>query len=123
MTEAEARARLEAMVAWNVAPTLTVAEVDDLLDQARRADADGLAPADSGWTPTWHFASAAAAGWRLKAGKVSGEFSFTSDGQTHNRNEVFEMCMAMADRYARGAVGSIPLLPPDPYWDHLVANG
>lgn len=123
MTEEEARARLESMVAWSTAPTLTEAEVDDLLDQARRADSDGLAPDDDGWTPTWHFASAAAAGWRLKAGKVSGEFSFTSDGQTHHRNEVHEMCLAMADRYARGAVGSIPLLRDDPYAADLVGNG
>lgn len=124
MTEEEARARLESMVAWNVAPVLTSGEVDDLLDQARRADSNGLAPGDASWTPTWHFASPAAAGWRLKAGKVANEFSFTSDGQTHNRNEVFEMCMAMADRYARGAVGSIPLLRDDPYaTEHLVGNG
>lgn len=123
MTEAEARARLESMVAWSVAPALTVAEVNDLLNQARRADADGLAPSDTGWTPTWHLASAAAAGWRIKAGKVAHEFSFASDGQTHNRNEVLDMCLKMADRYARGAVGSIPLLKDDPYVGDLVGNG
>lgn len=112
------------MVAWNIAPALTVPEVDDLLDQARRADSYGLAPGDSGWTPTWHFASAAAAGWRLKAGKVTNEFSFSSDGQSHNRNEVHEMCLAMADRYARGGVGSIPLTKDDPYeLENLVGNG
>lgn len=112
------------MVAASVVPTLTTDEVDDLLDQARRADSSGLAPSDDDWEPTWAFGSAAAAGWRLKAGKVTGEFSFASDGQTHNRNEVHEMCLAMADRYSRSAVGSIPLLADDPYAaEYLVGNG
>jgi hypothetical protein len=130
MDETEARTRLESMVAASVAPTLTVDEVDDLLDQARRADVYGIPPTFAGWTPTWAFSSAAAAGWRLKAAKVSGEFSFTSDGQTHNRNEVFEMCLKMADRYARGAVGSVPLVPKgypyvpvDPFEETIVGNG
>lgn len=124
MTEAEARARLESMVAWSVAPTLTIAEVDDLLDQARRADVYGIAPSDTGWTPTWSFSSAAAAGWRLKASKVVPEFDFASDGQNHQRSQVFDMCMKMADRYARGAVGSISVVPPWLYaYGDVVANG
>lgn len=130
MTEAEARARLESMLAWSSDPALTVAEVDDLLLQSRRADVYGVPPTYAGWVPTYSFASAAAAGWRLKAAKVAAEFSFTSDGQTHNRNEVFEMCLKMADRYARGGVGSIPLVPKGPplvpvtpYEDFIVGNG
>lgn len=44
MDTATARARLERMVQWNVAPLLTAAEIDDLLLLARVRDRDGNDP-------------------------------------------------------------------------------
>lgn len=46
MDEATARARLERMVRWDVAPTLTSAEVSDLLQLARATDANGYVAYD-----------------------------------------------------------------------------
>lgn len=46
MDAATARTRLATMTAWESEPTLTSAELDDLVVMARRADAGGLAPVD-----------------------------------------------------------------------------
>lgn len=45
MDTATARARLERMLQWDVDPVLTTAEVDDLMQLARRVDANGYKPA------------------------------------------------------------------------------
>lgn len=105
MTETEAADRLSSMVAAESAPTLTLVEVDDLLRGARRADGDGYEIADVGWTPTWDLNAAAAEGWRRKAGKVAGEFTFNADGGSFNRAEQYRACLDMAKSYSRG-VGS-----------------
>lgn len=52
MDAATARARLEMMVQYNVAPTLSSAEIDVLMLMARRTDADGYAPYDIWATST-----------------------------------------------------------------------
>lgn len=101
MTEQEARAALEAMVAHDQEPALTSAEVDRLLAGARRADAAGLGPHEDGWTPTYDLNSAAAQGWRIKAGKVAGRYAISTDGQTMSRNQVIEHCLAMAAEYRK----------------------
>lgn len=75
---------------------------------AQVADGD-LVWADLGeaWAPTWNLDAGAALGWRLKAGKVANRFSFTADGQTFNRREMFAHCMQMAKVYERrGGNGS-----------------
>lgn len=108
MTEAEARARLEAMVAASSEPTLSDAEVDDLVDLAKRADSEGRAPSDVAWVPTWDLNSAASEGWQRKAGKVVANFRFSSDGQSFDRHQVFEMCERRAADYAMRVVGSVP---------------
>lgn len=46
MDTAVARARLQRMVQYDVAPVLTSAEIDDLMLLARRPDADGYVPYD-----------------------------------------------------------------------------
>lgn len=53
MDEATARARLERMVAADTAPTLTVDEVDDLIDLARRPDAAGNPSTNTVDAPAW----------------------------------------------------------------------
>lgn len=60
-----------------------------------------------GWSPTYNLNAAAAEGWRWKAGKVAGKFDFATDQQIFNRKDMNEMCLAMADRYAKRVSGSI----------------
>lgn len=121
MIEGEAHEILSAMVAAESEPTLAGHELDLLLDAARRADTDGVEITDATWTATYDLNAAAAEGWRMKAGKVAGQFSFTTDGQTFQRAEMYKACLEMAQRYANRVCGSIPLAPRDPYAD-VVAN-
>lgn len=182
MTEAEARALIESMTAWDSAPSLSSAQVTLLVRGARRVDADGVEPtlydewaasaayavgdkvvptvrnghvyevtvsdgaagatepawptadgatvvldgvtyteAGSEWTGTYDLNAAAAEGWRWKAGKVAGDFTFGSDGQTFNRADMVKACELMARTYRNRVVGSIPLVLPSE-WDTDVAG-
>lgn len=107
ISETDARSRLDSMLQSASEPLLTQAEVEALLVEAKRADADGLAPSDTGWTPTWDLNAAAAEGWRRKAGKVAGRFDVTVDGDALRRSQMFSACLVMADRYARKISGVV----------------
>lgn len=106
MTEAEARARLERMIAPDMDPTLSTADVDDLIAIAKRPAPDGVVPSDAQWTPTWDLNAAARMGWEIKAGRAAASFDFGEDSQRFNRSQVHDACMAMARLYstARGSV-------------------
>lgn len=110
MDLATARARLERMTQWNIAPALTTVEVDDLLEQAKRVDAFGYLPTDALWTPTWNLRAAAAEGWRWKAAKVVSEFdAATGGGKNYLRSQQYKHCMEMAKAYSSGRIGTIQL--------------
>lgn len=109
MTEAEARADLQAKVASGSDPMLSVAEVDRLLALARRADANGVEITNPDWVPTYDLNTAAAEGWRWKAGKVAGAYTFTTDGQTFQRAQLYAHCLKQAELYSRRAVSGYPI--------------
>lgn len=109
MGESEALEMLSNMVAADEEPTLTELQLDRLVEIARRVDGQGLAPSDATWTPTWDLNAAAAEGWRRKAGKAAGQFSFTADGQTFHRAEMYRHCLSMAEHYAKKVVTSAPV--------------
>lgn len=115
--------RLAVMVASTEEPLLSEDELADLLEQSRRPDADGNNPDAEDWQETYDLDSAAATGWEWKAGRATPGFSFGEDGQMFSRQQVFDHCMAMADRYRRssgsatveGIIDDIPdlaMLPP-----------
>lgn len=108
MTETEAWESVAAMVAADSEPLLTDLEVAYLVELGRRPDSDGLLPDDVGWSGAYNLNAAAAEGWRRKAGKVAGQFSFTTDGQTFHRAEMYKACLDMAQHYANRLAGSIP---------------
>lgn len=99
MTEEDARASLERMVAAEAHPLLTDADLDELLAAAQITDSDGLDPTDDDWTPTWDLHGAAADGWERKAGLVAGDYDFGEDGQRFDRSQVHAMCIKQADRF------------------------
>lgn len=101
MTEAEAQAKLERITDSDVEPTLTADDLADLLDHAARVDASGLYRSDAAWTPTWDLNAGAAEGWRRKAGRAAGRFSFGEDGQRFERAQVYAHCLRQAEQYAR----------------------
>lgn len=112
LSRAEAFVRLSAMLQSGEEPKLLDADVNQLLDEAARADSAGIAPSDAGWTETWSLESAAAEGWRRKAGKVAGRFNVTTDGDALARAQIFAHCLSMADRYARKVVSAIEIHSP-----------
>lgn len=129
LTEEEARARLERMVASDKEPTLDSDEMDDLVALAKRADQFGLWPTDANWDSTWDLNAAAHVGWLWKAGKTSSDFTFSDDAGSYNRKDVFDMCERLAEHYRKKALGWIPtsrwMLPwdPEPFaWDSISAS-
>ena len=111
MDEAQARARLERMVAHDVEPTLSAGEVDDLFEQAKRVDSDGLIPSDNDWVPTFDLNAAAAEGWSWKAGKVAPRYGVNLDGAVLQRQQLYAHCRAQAAHYASKIVGTLGIKP------------
>jgi len=109
MTEAEALARLKRMTDADSEPALTEGDLADCLAMSKLVDADGLAPSDPSWTPTWDLNRGAAEGWRRKAGKLATRFNFSTDGQTFYRSQTVEHCERMAEQYRRKIISSVPV--------------
>ena len=109
MREAEARLRLQTMTAHDQDPTLTSAEIDLLLADAKRADSVGRAPTDVSWAPTYDLNAAAAEGWRWKAGKAAHRFDASTDGQSMHRSQIAAACERMARHYAGKVITTISI--------------
>jgi hypothetical protein len=107
--EATAREQLERMLAPDMAPVLTVEDIDLLMVMARGIDAGGLSPSDPDWVPTWSMSSlwaAASTGWEIRASRCFGGVDFAEDGQSFRMSQRFDQCMKMAALYRRGSSGS-----------------
>src|SRR6476620_11520008 len=91
--------KLKKMTAWDMEPTLTDDDIDNLLAANGVTDAAGFAPGDALWTPTYDMNSAAAAGWLLKAGKASCLVEAYPPGSGIMTSKVFDNCLAMAKNY------------------------
>ena len=63
--------KLKQLTAWDIEPTLTEDELDELLAVAAVKDADGLTTEEADWTPTYDLNTAAARGWLIKAGRAA----------------------------------------------------
>jgi hypothetical protein len=99
------------MIAVDVDPILSAADIEDLLEVAKRADPDGLGPSDENWTPTYDLDAAAAEGWRTKAGRVVPRFGVSIDGDALHRQQIYAHCLSQAEAYARRVTGSIGVRP------------
>jgi hypothetical protein len=107
MTEAEAEAQLARLLEADTDPALTDEDMEDLLINAARPDAQGLTRADANWEPTWDLNAAAADGWLRKASKAVSRFSFAEDGQRFERAQIYAHCIRMQEMYARKAMGTL----------------
>lgn len=107
MTEAEALARLQRMIASDTDPVLTVDEVEDLLALARREDSEDRAPSDDDWEPTFDLDYAAAEGWRWKAGRTVPRYGVSLDGEGLQRQQIYAHCISQANHYAKKIIGTI----------------
>lgn len=100
MDRATATTLLANKVAASSRPALEPADLLALLALYATADSSGRLPSDEGWVGTWNLNAAAAEGWRWKAGKVAGDFTFSADDGTYNKAQVLAHCEAMAAQFA-----------------------
>lgn len=114
MTEAEARARILTFVAASDEPVLASADVEVLLDMARRVDENNLAPGDTGWVETWDVNYAVAQGWLIKAGRLAGAYLFMSGGKMLARQQMYDHCIKQYRMYAmKAGISAVRLGPGD----------
>jgi len=99
MDATQAQTQLASMLGDGAEPVLTVDELTTLLALAARADRFGRYPTDATWENTYALNAAAAEGWRWKAAKVAGDFKFTVDGNSYDRDQVHTHCLAMAAEF------------------------
>ena len=108
---ARLRLRLSNMVAANTEPVLTMDELDELLAMTALRDADGLAPSDALWTPTYNLNRAAVEGWRWKAGKASDTSSVRTGDLTFEDASIYTHCEKMIAQYQRKLFSSVSVAP------------
>jgi hypothetical protein len=125
MDRAVALARLGRMVASDQRPALSAEDLGALLDEFQTVDSDGRRPTDDGWTGAWNLNAAAAEGWRRKAGKVAGDFTFGADGANYNKGEVLAQIERMVVMYAARDVGTATIAKAERGYDteRLFLNG
>ncbi|MEQ1604561.1 MAG: hypothetical protein ABL999_06805 [Pyrinomonadaceae bacterium] len=97
--------KLKQLTAWDAVPALTVDDLDELLAAASIEDANGLAPINEEWTPTYDLNAAAAQGWLIKAGRSAAVVDAPESGPITSK--VFDNCRAMARIYAAKRKASV----------------
>ena len=90
---------LKKLAAWDVAPTLTDTEIDELLAAAAKKDAEGNAPTSEDWIPTYDVNAAAAAGWLIKAGRAASTTE-TEPDSVNVTSRIFANCLRMSRVYS-----------------------
>lgn len=87
-------------VAATSRPVITQVALGALLDAYAAQDGAGRAPSDAEWVGTYNLNAAAAEGWRMKAGKVAGDFNFSADNASYSKADVLAHCLEMETKYA-----------------------
>lgn len=108
MTDEE---RLKIYVAWDKEPSLSQAEITELLALFLVTDASGVAPGGTGYVPTRNLRAAAREGWRWKLAKAAELQSTDLDGDRMSANQIFEHCERMVRRYSNTASPSVASPP------------
>lgn len=99
--------RFSNMVAADIEPTLDSGDLELILNSFPVIDADGFAPSDAEWTPTYNLRAAAAEGWRWKMGRVAHLVSSDLDGDRMSSNQLFEHCERMVRKFSAAASPSL----------------
>ena len=90
--------KLKLLTAWEVEPALTEDELGDTLAAFAIEDANGLAPINEEWTPTYDLNAAAAQAWLIKSARAATTVDEPTAGVVTSK--VFDNCRAMARMYA-----------------------
>jgi hypothetical protein len=105
--------KLKKLTAWNTDPTLTEAELNELLTGASLEDKEGRAPLHAEWTPTYDLNAAAASAWLIKAGRVSSTTEIEPES-FYVTSKVFDNCCKMAGFYRAKGKMSLSVAQTDP---------
>ncbi len=99
--------QIKQLTAWDVEPTLTEPELEDILATAALEDAAGLAPLNEEWSPTYDLNAAVAQAWLIKAARAVATVDEPTAGTVTSK--IFDNCRAMARIYAgkRGITVSV----------------
>ncbi|MBP7376359.1 MAG: hypothetical protein KA956_07765 [Pyrinomonadaceae bacterium] len=90
--------KLKLLTAWDVEPALTEVELSDTLAAFALEDANGLAPVNEEWTPTYDLNAAAAQAWLIKSARAAATVDEPTAGVVTSK--VFDNCRIMARMYA-----------------------
>jgi len=99
--------KLKQLTAWDAEPVLSEDDLSELLTAASLEDANGLAPINEEWTPTYDLNAAAVAGWLIKAGRAAGTVDSPASGPVTSK--IFDNCRTMARVYAARRKGSVSI--------------
>lgn len=106
MSAADAKAQVELFTSASEDPVLSSGDLDTLVANAKTIDAEGRAPTDADWVETYDVYAAVAAGWRVKAGKAAGRYTFQTGQMRENESDLHKHCLAMAEYYGRFVMGT-----------------
>lgn len=81
-------------------PTLFEDDLEEAMAANALEDANGLAPLQEEWTPTYDLSAAAAAAWLIKAGRANALVEVDPPESGIVTSKVFDNCRAMARIYA-----------------------
>lgn len=90
--------KLKQLTSWDAEPALTEDDLSELLAATSLEDANGLAPINEEWTPTYDLNAAAAQGWLIKAGRAAATIDTPESGPVTSK--IFDNCRRMARIYA-----------------------
>jgi hypothetical protein len=123
VTEAEARARITLFLNPGTEPVITSAEVDILVDIARKVDVNGVMPGDAAWVETYNVNLAVAQGWLVKAGRLADRYLFMDAGTMYSRQQYYDHCMKQYQKFSmRAGIQGLPLVPDQRLNVNLIPN-
>jgi hypothetical protein len=93
--------RLKRLTAWDKDPALSIDDLNAILEAYQVPDANGVAPGEDGWVPTYRMNAAIAEAWETKAGRAAEYVSTDMNDDRLSSNQIFDHCEKMALKYRR----------------------
>lgn len=103
MNKADAVARVTLLGAAASRPALTQDEVEAIVGRHAMADGNHYEPGHTSWVETYDVNAATAEVFRIKAGRVAGDFNFSADDASFSKGDVLAHLLEMETKYAQMA--------------------
>lgn len=109
-------AKLRRMIAEPTTDTYIDNDLATAIESYPVPDVDGLDPDDTSWTATYDLHAAASELWAEKGSAVAADFTFSADGGSYSRDQVYTQYMKQARFHASRRQASTTTV-------HAVAGG